>query len=54
MCTICMVYIYATVVIIIGARRVSAQGISIDSMRAVTLMVVYRSAANRLALTLTR
>ena len=51
---ICMVYIYATVVIIIGARRVIAQGISIDSMRAVTLMVVYRSAANRLALTLTR
>ena len=34
------------VVIIIGARRVIAQGISIDSMRALTPMVMYRSAAD--------
>ena len=36
------------VVIIIGARRVIAQGISIDSMRAVTLMVMPRPAVDRL------
>ena len=40
--TIIIIGTSGMVVIIIGARRVIAPGISIDSMRAVTLMVMYR------------
>jgi len=42
--TIIIIGTSGMVVIIIGARRVIAPGISIDSMRAVTLMVMYRFA----------